>query len=212
MEANQKEPRSNSGDQGRSDTNSRILDVAERLVQLRGFNGFSYADVASELKITKASLHYHYPGKADLGKALIERYASRFIDALDAIDQQERDPLAKLEAYAKIYADVLNERRMCLCGMLAAGYDTLPSPMQEAVIDFFDVNEAWLTRVLDQGVVEGKLVLSGSPTEAAQAIVSGLEGAMLIARPYDDVKRFDTAASRLLASLVRAAPAAAPSR
>jgi TetR/AcrR family transcriptional repressor of nem operon len=212
MAANQKEPRSNSGDQGRSDTNSRILDVAERLVQLRGFNGFSYADVASELKITKASLHYHYPGKADLGKALIERYASRFIDALDAIDQQERDPLAKLEAYAKIYADVLNERRMCLCGMLAAGYDTLPSPMQEAVIDFFDVNEAWLTRVLDQGVVEGKLVLSGSPTEAAQAIVSGLEGAMLIARPYDDVKRFDTAASRLLASLVRAAPAAAPSR
>jgi TetR/AcrR family transcriptional regulator, transcriptional repressor for nem operon len=212
MAANQKEPRSNSGDQGRSDTNSRILDIAERLVQLRGFNGFSYADVASELKITKASLHYHYPGKADLGKALIERYASRFIDALDAIDQQERDPLAKLEAYAKIYADVLNERRMCLCGMLAAGYDTLPSPMQEAVIDFFDVNEAWLTRVLDQGVAEGKLVLSGSPTEAAQAIVSGLEGAMLIARPYDDVKRFDTAASRLLASLVRAAPAAAPSR
>jgi TetR/AcrR family transcriptional regulator, transcriptional repressor for nem operon len=55
--------------------------------------------------------------------------------------------------------------------------------MQDAVIDFFDVNEAWLTRVLDQGVAEGKLVLSGSPTEAAQAIVSGLEGAMLIARP-----------------------------
>jgi hypothetical protein len=55
-------------------------------------------------------------------------------------------------------------------------------------------------------------VLSGSPTEAAQAIVSGLEGAMLIARPYDDVKRFDTAASRLLASLVRAAPESVPNR
>jgi TetR/AcrR family transcriptional repressor of nem operon len=212
MAANQNEPGSNAAEQGRSDTNSRILDVAERLVQLRGFNGFSYADVASELKITKASLHYHYPGKADLGKALIERYASRFIDALDAIDQQERDPVAKLEAYAQIYADVLSERRMCLCGMLAAGYDTLPTPMQEAVIDFFDVNEAWLTRILDQGVADGKLVLSGSPTEAAQAIVSGLEGAMLIARPYDDVKRFDTAASRLLASMVRAAPASVPSR
>ena len=80
MAANQDELGSNAAGQGRSDTNSRILDVAERLVQLRGFNGFSYADVASELEITKASLHYHYPGKADLGKALIERYASRFID------------------------------------------------------------------------------------------------------------------------------------
>ena len=70
-----------------------------------------------------------------------------------------------------------------------------------------DVNEAWLIGVLERGVSEGKLVLSGSAREAAQAIVSGLEGAMLIARPYDDVKRFDTAASRLLASLVWAAPA-----
>jgi TetR/AcrR family transcriptional regulator, transcriptional repressor for nem operon len=194
-------------DVSHADTASRILDVAERLVQLRGFNGFSYADVASELKITKASLHYHFPGKADLGRALIERYASRFTEALNAIDQRERDPLAKLEAYAKIYAGVLSERRMCLCGMLAAGYDTLPAAMQEAVVDFFDVNEAWLSRVLEQGVAEGKVMLWGSPREAAQAIVSGLEGAMLVARPYDDVKRFDIAASRLLGSLVRAAPA-----
>jgi TetR/AcrR family transcriptional repressor of nem operon len=207
MAANRNHNGNESGESGRADTMARILHVAERLVQLRGFNGFSYADVASELKITKASLHYHFPGKADLGRSLIERYSSRFTGALEAIDQRERDPMAKLEAYAKIYADVLTERRMCLCGMLAAGYDTLPEPMQEAVIDFFDVNEAWLTRVLDGGVADGKLILSGSSAEAAQAIVSGLEGAMLIARPYDDVKRFDTASSRLLRSVVRPAPA-----
>ena len=53
------------------DTSTRILDVAERLVQVRGFNGFSYADVAGELNITKASLHYHFAGKAELGEALI---------------------------------------------------------------------------------------------------------------------------------------------
>src|SRR4051794_37788210 len=50
-------------------TSERILDTAERLVQMRGFNGFSYADVAGELDITTASLHYHYRGKAELGKA-----------------------------------------------------------------------------------------------------------------------------------------------
>jgi len=47
--------------------------VAERLVQVRGFNGFSYADIAAELHITKASLHYHFATKADLGEALIAR-------------------------------------------------------------------------------------------------------------------------------------------
>jgi TetR/AcrR family transcriptional repressor of nem operon len=186
---------------GNSDTRSRILDVAERLVQSRGFNGFSYADVASELKISKASLHYHFPGKAELGEALIGRYASRFADALEEIDQRGDDASAKLDAYARIYADVLRDRRMCLCGMLAADFDTLAKPMRDAVIRFFDDNEAWLTGVLEQGQEEGALRLNGSASEAAQAIVGGLEGALLVARPYGDVARFQAAADRLLTSL-----------
>ena len=111
----------------RPDTATRILYVAERLVQLRGFSGFSYADIAAELHITKASLHYHFAGKAELGRALIERYAERFTAALEAIDQHETDPVEKIRAYSAIYADVLSERRMCLCGMLAAWYDTRPA-------------------------------------------------------------------------------------
>ena len=117
------------------------------------------------------------------------------------------DATAKLEAYASIYANVLRDRRMCLCGMLAAEYETLPKPMRSAIIGFFDQNEAWLTGVLEQGQEEGALQLSGSATEAAQTIVSGLEGALLIARPYGDVARFEAAATRLLTSLASTAPA-----
>jgi TetR/AcrR family transcriptional regulator, transcriptional repressor for nem operon len=186
---------------GDADTPARILDSAERLVQIRGFNGFSYADVASELKVTKASLHYHFPGKAELGEALVERYAARFADALTAIDRRGGDAPAKLEAYANIYAEVLRDRRMCLCGMLAAEYETLPEPMRKAIIGFFDDSEVWLTSVLEQGQGEGTLHLTGSASDEAQAIVSGLEGALLVARPYGDVARFQAAATRLLRSL-----------
>jgi TetR/AcrR family transcriptional regulator, transcriptional repressor for nem operon len=184
-----------------SDTRTEILDAAERLVQVRGFNAFSYADIASELDLTKASLHYHFAGKAELGRALIERYTARFGDALAAIDAAGGDAPAKLAAYAGIYASVLRDRRMCLCGMLAADYDTLADPMRAAVVDFFDRNEAWLASVLEQGEREGSLQLRGPAVEAAQALVSGLEGAMLIARPYGDVTRFESAARRLLAAL-----------
>jgi TetR/AcrR family transcriptional regulator, transcriptional repressor for nem operon len=186
------------------DTASRILDVAERLVQSRGFNAFSYADVASELAVTKASLHYHYPGKAELGEALIARYALRFSEALKAIDGQDGDAPARLAAYAAIYGDVLRSERMCLCGMLAADYETLPPPMQEAVIGFFDENIAWLAGVIEQGVQEGTLRPSGTPEEAAQALLGGLEGAMLVARPYGDAKRFEAAAAGLLTGLAAA--------
>ena len=181
------------------DTATRILDSAEGLVQVRGFNGFSYADVAAELAVTKASLHYHFPGKAELGRALIGRYASRFNAALEAIDAEAGDAPAKLSAYAGLYAGVLRDRRMCLCGMLAAEYQTLPEPMRAAVIGFFDGNETWVERVLADGRDEGTLAFAGDPREAARLIVSALEGAMLVARPYGDVERFETAAERLLA-------------
>jgi len=186
---------------GNADTAARILDIAERLVQSRGFNGFSYADVAAELGISKASLHYHFAGKGELGEALIGRYAARFAEALEQIDRRDADPRAKLDAYAGLYAEVLREKRMCLCGMLAADYDTLPKPMQDAVIRFFDDSESWLRRVLGQGQDEGSLHLGGSPSEAARAIIGALEGAMLVARPYGDVARFQAAATQLLTGL-----------
>jgi len=93
-------------------TSERILDIAERLVQTRGFNNFSYADIATELGVTKASLHYHFPGKAELGQALIIRYSERFAEALSTIDRELPDARAKLEAYARLYADVLHGKRM----------------------------------------------------------------------------------------------------
>jgi TetR/AcrR family transcriptional repressor of nem operon len=182
-------------------TRSRILDVAERLVQVRGFNGFSYADVAAELAVTKASLHYHFPNKAGLGEALIARYAERFAQALAAIDARDAPPPTKLDTYAGLYGDVLREGRMCLCGMLAAEYETLSTPTREAVVAFLDDNESWLERVLQQGRKDGSLRFGGSARETARSIVSGLEGTMLVARSYGEIERFETGATRLLASL-----------
>jgi TetR/AcrR family transcriptional regulator, transcriptional repressor for nem operon len=187
-------------------TAARILDVAERLVQVRGFNGFSYADIAAELGITKAALHYHFAGKADLGEALITRYADRFAGALAVLDAADGDASARLNLYAGLYLQVLRSRKMCLCGMLAAEYQTLPPPMRDAVLRFFDQNESWLVRVLEQGRDDGSLRFAGPARDEARMIMGGLEGAMLVARPYGDVARFRAATASLLAGL---APAAA---
>jgi TetR/AcrR family transcriptional regulator, transcriptional repressor for nem operon len=186
---------------GDTDTATRILDVAERLAQVRGFNGFSYADIAAKLGITKAALHYHFASKADLGEALIGRYAARFGEALAEIDAGPYTAPAKLRSYAELYVDVLRNQRMCLCGMLAAEYPTLPDAMRASVVSFFDQNEAWLQEVLEQGRGDGSLQFSGSARDAARMIISCLEGAMLVTRPYDDVPRFQDAAASLVESL-----------
>ena len=111
----------------RTDTAVRILDLAERLVQTRGFNGFSYADIATELGMTKASLHYHFPTKAQLGSHLIRRYGEVFAQSLADIDARDADIVEKLRSYVNLYSQVLHDDRMCLCGMLAADYTTLPN-------------------------------------------------------------------------------------
>jgi TetR/AcrR family transcriptional regulator, transcriptional repressor for nem operon len=187
--------------QASTGTAQRILDVAELLVQRCGYNGFSYADIAGELGVTKASLHYHFASKAELGEALIERYSARFAEALEGIDSTISAAGAKLEAYANLYADVLRGDRMCLCGMLAAEYQTLPQQMRGSVIRFFDSNAIWLASVLADGQSEGTLSFGGSPADAAQTVLGALQGAMLIARPYGDVARFQAAAAHTLASL-----------
>jgi TetR/AcrR family transcriptional repressor of nem operon len=185
-------------------TTVRILDVAERLLQVRGYNGFSYGDVATELGITRAALHYHFKGKAELGQALIARYSARFAVALDDLDATAPDAAAKLRGYLGLYTDVLSADRMCLCGMLAAEHRTLPDPLQRAVCDFFSANTAWLRKVLDEGCADGSLRCPGTAEDSASMILGALEGGMLIARLDGDVARFRAAANQVLDGLTTA--------
>ena len=195
------------------DTAQRILDIASRLVQTRGFNGFSYAHIAAELGVTKASLHYHYPSKSDLGKRLIERYEQDFATALERIEAETDDAFDRLQRYARIYAGVLGKEQMCLCGMLAAEHGTLPAPMRRTLQHYFDLNEAWLAKVLDDGRRRGQLRFDGPPREVAALLVGALEGTMMMARSYGDPRRFAAASDRLLADMrVAAAPARKPAR
>jgi TetR/AcrR family transcriptional repressor of nem operon len=193
-------------------TTARILDVAERLVQTRGFNGFSYADIAAEVGITKASLHYHFATKAELGRTLIARYTESFTKALHTITERLPRAEERLRAYVKLYADVLAKQRMCLCGMVAAEYGTLPVPMQDAIRIFFETNESWLAALIEQGGREGCVSVGVPPHEAARMLVGALEGEMLIARAYGDPERFASAARLLLTRLLAGESTGLPAR
>src|SRR5882672_4448379 len=196
----------------RADTATRALDAAERLVQTMGFNWFSYADIAEALGIRKASLHHHFATKGDLGRALINRYSDRFAAALSAIDGQRSNPRSKLEAYVQLYEGVLRGDGLCLCGMLAAEYSSLPEKMRDAIRGFFDTNERWLARIVEQGREARAFHSRGRPEEVARLVLGALEGAMLVARPYNDVARFAASAAQVLDSLSASPPPSRPAK
>lgn len=185
----------------RRDTRARILDVAERLVQTRGFNGFSYADVAAQVGVTTASLHYHFPSKTSLGEALVGRWTERHLSALAKIEHTRPSGLARLDAYTALYKGVSRGSRMGLCGMLAAEHQTLPQPMRTLVAAFLTANEHWLEQVLRAGRDDGSLDFDGPARSAALVFLAGVQGAALIARPHGDADCFRTVARGLLATL-----------
>jgi TetR/AcrR family transcriptional repressor of nem operon len=186
----------------RAATATRILDIAERLVQTRGYNGFSYADISAQLRIRNASVHYHFPSKTDLGKRLVARYRDNFMAALADLDRRHPDPRRRLRAYVGLWTRVLRDRdRMCLCGMMAADIATLPRSVRGEIRRFFDANEGWLVGVLRAGQKAGTLKLAGKAEVEARLLTMGLEGAMLIARSYGEPRRFEEIAERLLSGL-----------
>jgi TetR/AcrR family transcriptional repressor of nem operon len=183
-------------------TAERIMDAAQQMVQTRGYNAFSYADISTRVGIRKASIHYYFPSKKDLGKELAARYRADFRSRLHQIDGRKRDSRSKLKDYAQLYLDSLrDDDRMCLCGMLASDIDTLPEEVRCEVIGFFADNEAWLAKVLGEGRKAGTLDFSGPAENEAQLLLAGFQGAMLVARSYGDGMRFRTIARKLLTRL-----------
>ena len=158
----------------------QILDAAERMIRDRGFNGVSFRDLAQEVGIKSASVHYHFPTKADLGSAVTRRYTDRFVDALGHPAEADAIPTL-IDAFRNSLA---RDGLMCLCGMLAAEAGGLPGPVVAETRRFFERTEDWLTAALPaSGTTEDRA--------AASRLLAELEGAMLIARAHDDIEVFE---------------------
>ena len=186
-----------------SETSERLLDVAQELVQQRGFNAFSFRDLAKRLEITNAGIHYHFPTKAALGQARVRRYSQNFMRALSRVDMQANNSVDQLKGLSGIYKDALKAGRFCLCGMMASDSLTLPSEVLGEVQNFFDAVEQWVSRVLVEGKDEGVLAFDTSPEEEAKFFLAAIEGAMLTAWPILSVDKekalaqFEALANRL---------------
>ncbi|MDQ3750355.1 MAG: TetR/AcrR family transcriptional regulator [Acidobacteriota bacterium] len=171
-------------------TYHRLLDTAQDLVQKYGFNAFSYQHLSEAVGIKTASIHYHFPGKENLGVALARRHRERFNAVLEQIEAENADAQTRIEQYAEQFLQTLRQGgKICLCGMLASDYATLPEKVRVQIRAFFTENEAWLTKVLKQGKKNGEFKFKGDAEDLAVAFFSMLEGAMLGARMFGDESR-----------------------
>lgn len=185
-------------------TNTKIalLDSAERVARARGFDGFSYANLAQDVGIRKASIHHHFPTKAVLSAAVMQRYFTK-VEAMSAeIDKTHPTGAARLGAMIDCYRSGLEEgQSMCLCVSFSASRESLPNDVIAQISLFRAMVQGWLAATFSLGQTDGTIKGISDPASEAAAALPLLEGAQLAARAAADPRIFDTALHLLKARL-----------
>jgi TetR/AcrR family transcriptional repressor of nem operon len=177
---------------------------ARALLAIGGYHGFSYADISESVHISKASIHHHFPSKAELVRTVLVRYREEARAGMEAWGRLIPDPLAQLEAYTGYWANCIRDdasSAFCICAMLAAEMPAIPPELAEVVRGHFSDLSAWLASILAKGASQGIFSLQASPEAEAMSFMATVHGAMLSARAQGDPDVFEMIVQPLMQRL-----------
>jgi TetR/AcrR family transcriptional repressor of nem operon len=177
-----------------SDTRTKILDVAEDLVQRVGLNAMSYKDISEAVGIRKASIHHHFPKKENLVDGLLERCAVNYgNNYLRIVDGKGQAP-EKLRKLAAVFENGLSNNKLCLVGSISTNRNTLQDSSCHILQSTIENTVSIFAAVFQQGRQEESLTFTGTENATAFAFLSLLVGAQTIARSHGGVQLFRQAA------------------
>ncbi|MBU2980624.1 TetR/AcrR family transcriptional regulator [Lentibacter algarum] len=182
------------------DTKTNLLDIAETAARSRGFDGFSYADLAEAAGIRKASIHYHFATKAVLSAALMDRYHASVEQVCADIEATHQSAADRLAALATFYRNALGGgETLCLCVAFTISRDSLVDEVKDKIVAFRSMMTRWITALFELGKQDGTISTTSTPEAEAHATLATLEGAHLAAHAEHDLAAFDKATKLLLA-------------
>ncbi|UDM53361.1 TetR/AcrR family transcriptional regulator [Cupriavidus sp. MP-37] len=178
----------------------QLVEHALVLIRRRGFNGFSYRDLAELVGVKTSSIHYYFPSKDDLVLEAVREYSARKRARLQAIDTSL--PCAEqARQYLQPLRDGACTDQACVVGMLSADVLAMPDTVRAAMQDFTRLNEQWLARLLEQAGARGAAPFPLPPPQLAQVIFGALQNGLISARLFGTWERVDAAAALLASAM-----------
>lgn len=183
-----------------------IAGRARALLTAGGYHSFSYADLAAQVNITKASIHHHFPSKAQLVKTVVVQHREQMMQGLAQLESQVSDPLAALNAYVEHWAQCIRTGAppFCINAMLATELPSVPEEVAVEVRAHFEGLCGWLESVLKKGVRLGKIHLAHDAASEARSLMAIVHGAMLVARALGDPQAFHAVVQPAIRALSKA--------
>lgn len=167
----------------------KILNIAERLLLLKGYNAFSYKHISDKLNIKNAAVHYHFPKKSDLGIAVVQRATDRFIKWLHSDEIAQLSPQKKIKAFLEAYwhlCSLKGEKYICIIGCLLSDYYSLPEEMIRIITEHVELVLCWIESTLLKGQQNGVFFFTESPRDKAVFLISSVQGVLKLVRIYGD--------------------------
>ncbi|WP_258098186.1 TetR/AcrR family transcriptional regulator [Marinoscillum pacificum] len=173
-------------------TRDNILSITDQLILSKGYNAFSFADISNELGIKKASIHYHFSSKEELGKSLIKSH----IDKTKALFDEAKTltPTERLLRFIDIYNQRKSAHQVCIVGSLSTDLLTLGDSMKNEMKELSSVILNGLTDILIEGKRENTFRFADQPRTKALLIITNLLGGLQLSRltsddDFEEIKR-----------------------
>lgn len=167
-------------------TRSKLLTSAEILLRTKGYAAFSYADLADDIGIKKASIHHHFPTKEGMAIAIVESHLFRIRKQLEAINDENFGAVDRLKAFESMFAHSSENGMLPLCGALAAELLALPESLKIMTKDFFEIHLTWLQENIKRGQAHGIFKSERDVIKISRFILNILEGASFVSWVMND--------------------------
>jgi TetR/AcrR family transcriptional regulator, transcriptional repressor for nem operon len=164
----------------------QIVDLAIKLVQQKGYVGFSYDDISKQLGVTKASIHYHFEKKEDLGVAITERIITSLQKFLLSIKNSSVSGEEKLERFIQQQAERFACTEICPISSLQTDFNSLPEIVQKKIEEVSRLELSIMTELVAEAQTEDILNDTDDVQSVAVTILSSIKGALLYRRVLDD--------------------------
>ena len=184
----------------------KILDIAIQQMKSGGYRNLSFAAIATELRTSRANLHYHFKNKEGLALAATERYIREEGAALDAIfrvhDGDIVAILGKIEDYLIQFSLTNDTFSACICSQLLHESE-VPEKLRQLALRRFWEEGRTLQEQIEKCKQNGSLEKFRDVESLTFRILAAMHGVGQIALIEQDRALFAKQVKGVLVSLVR---------
>jgi TetR/AcrR family transcriptional repressor of nem operon len=180
-------------------TRERLISAALKLFGEKGYQSTSVADVQRESDCHSGSFYHFFPTKQDLLLAVLERYRSGIVPMLiEPAWANVHDPIERIFALLARYRMLLETTHCgfgCPIGSLALELHEPDPAVRQLLANNFS---GWIDQI-ENCLLDARRILGRDldTRRTASFVLTVMEGGVMQARTYRDLRPFDAAVATL---------------